>query len=230
MRSTSAPPSVHRSAAAFLKGAAGSTALAAGLEASWPPPRRLRPDLGGAPAPVGGLHPGGRRRAERLFTEYSAQNKVKVTLETISANDLQARITAAIQSGSGPDIILMLHNWPPLYAGGLADVSDLCEWKGRTRAATTRTRRPGPQRQRWLALPYSTGGSLIAYRRSWFAEVGANKPPTTLEYGRSGRSKRRASRSGRRSATPSGTRRRGPTRSCGPSAGPRPTRAARRSC
>ena len=47
------------------------------------------------------------------------------------------------------------------------------EWKAPTRAATTRTRRP-PRRsaRRWMALPYSTGAPLIAYRKSWFAEAG----------------------------------------------------------
>src|SRR6266850_1702520 len=34
---------------------------------------------------------------------------------------------------------------------------------------------------RWLALPYFTGAPLIAYRKSWFADVGANQPPKTLE-------------------------------------------------
>src|SRR5215475_13829750 len=73
--------------------------------------------------------PEGDAEVRRQVAEYSKQAKVEVTFETINANDLQARITAAIQSGSGADIIMMLHNWPHLYAGGLADVSDLCEWK-----------------------------------------------------------------------------------------------------
>src|SRR4029453_16331454 len=38
----------------------------------------------------------------------------EVQLEFINANDLQPRITAAIQSGSGADIIQMLWNWPQL--------------------------------------------------------------------------------------------------------------------
>jgi extracellular solute-binding protein len=57
----------------------------------------------------------------RLYAEYSEQSKVTVTLETINGNDLQARITAVIQSGSGPDVIMMLHNWPRLYQNGLAE-------------------------------------------------------------------------------------------------------------
>ena len=35
---------------------------------------------------------------------------IKLTLETINANDIQARITSAIQSGSGADIILVVNH------------------------------------------------------------------------------------------------------------------------
>ena len=45
----------------------------------------------------------------------------EVQFEFINANDLQPRITASIQSQSGPDIIHMLHNWPHLYENGLLD-------------------------------------------------------------------------------------------------------------
>ena len=55
----------------------------------------------------------------------------EVQFEFINGNDLQPRITAAIQSSSGPDVIMMLHNWPHLYANSLADVSDLAEWQGK---------------------------------------------------------------------------------------------------
>ena len=57
---------------------------------------------------------------------------IKLTLETINANDIQARITSAIQSGSGADIILVVNNWPQLYAGSVVDVSDVAEEIGNT--------------------------------------------------------------------------------------------------
>ena len=40
---------------------------------------------------------------------------IKLNIETINANDIQARVTSAIQSGSGPDIICALNNWGQLY-------------------------------------------------------------------------------------------------------------------
>ncbi len=56
---------------------------------------------------------------KRQAGEASKALGAEVQFEFINANDLQPRITAAIQSRSGPDIIHMLHNWPHLYENGL---------------------------------------------------------------------------------------------------------------
>ena len=126
--------------------------------------------------------PEGDVELRRQIAEYNQQTRVEVTLETINANDLQARITAAIQSGSGPDVILMLHNWPHLYQSALADVSDLCEWKARDQGGYyPESEAAAREGNRWLALPYEIVGGLITYRKSWFAEVGALEPPKTLD-------------------------------------------------
>src|SRR5215472_8609301 len=37
---------------------------------------------------------------------------IKLNIESINANDIQARITSAVQSGTGADIILVVNNWP----------------------------------------------------------------------------------------------------------------------
>src|SRR5262245_25025296 len=51
----------------------------------------------------------------------------KLTIETINANDIQARITSGIQSGTGADIVCVLNNWGQLYGESLLDVSDVAE-------------------------------------------------------------------------------------------------------
>ncbi len=132
--------------------------------------------------------PEGDVELRRQLAEYARQTRVEVTLETINLNDIQPRITAAVQSGTGADIIVMAWNWPHLYQAALADVSDLCEWKAKDQGGfypqvelATRAGR------RWLALPYGMLLGLIAYRKSWFAEVGTTGPPRTLdEYRRLG--------------------------------------------
>src|SRR2546425_12110906 len=64
---------------------------------------------------------------KRQAPEASKALGAEVQFEFINANDLQPRITAGIQSGSGADIFQMLYNWPQLYANGLVDVSHVAE-------------------------------------------------------------------------------------------------------
>ena len=68
---------------------------------------------------------------EKIVPEGQKALGIKIQFETINANDIQARVTSSIQSGSGPDIIMALNNWPQLYATSLADVSDVAEEIGK---------------------------------------------------------------------------------------------------
>jgi multiple sugar transport system substrate-binding protein len=126
--------------------------------------------------------PEGDVELKRQTAEASKLFGAEITIEHINANDLQARVTASIQSGAGPDVIEMLHNWPHLYASSLADVSDLAESKGKDQGgyyeeAEAATR----EGKRWLALPYNIVGVQFAYRKSWFDEVGQPAWPKTYE-------------------------------------------------
>ena len=56
---------------------------------------------------------------------------IKLNVETIEGNGIQPRITSAIQSGTGPDIIMAINNWPQLYGDSVADVSDVAEEIGK---------------------------------------------------------------------------------------------------
>src|SRR3989441_6925656 len=117
--------------------------------------------------------------------EASKALGAEVVLETINANDLQPRITAAIQSGSGADIFIMLYNWAQLYGSQLVDVSDL---------ATSLARSEGgfydvwPSSAHvaglWLAVPHSIIGNAVAYRRSWLRGAGGPQEPQNPGEGR----------------------------------------------
>ena len=104
---------------------------------------------------------------KRQAPEASKALGAEVVFEFINANDLQPRITAAIQSGSGADIIQMLVNWPHLYANSLVDVSDVAEPIGKAQGGYydvfNSTAKVGGK---WLAVPHGTGGNAVAYRRS----------------------------------------------------------------
>src|SRR5262249_32271760 len=102
---------------------------------------------------------------QQLLPEAGKALGVEVQLETINANDLQPRITAAIQSGSGADIIMTLHNWPHLYKSATVDVTDVAEGiakdQGGFYGQSEQAVKDGKQ---FLAVPWGISGLLIAYR------------------------------------------------------------------
>ncbi len=106
----------------------------------------------------------------------------KINLETIGLNDLQARATAAIQSKAGPDIIMAFNNHPHLYAESVADVSSVTEEIGAKQGGYyDMCKGNAHDGKRWLAVPYCVVAGLIAYRKSWFDEVGATSFPKTWD-------------------------------------------------
>ena len=84
----------------------------------------------------------------------------------INANDIQARVTSAVQSGSGPDIILVVNNWPQLYADSVADVSDLAEEIGKAQGGFYDVSRVvASDGKKWIAMPWTVGGGLLTNRK-----------------------------------------------------------------
>jgi multiple sugar transport system substrate-binding protein len=107
---------------------------------------------------------------------------IALTVETVNANDLRARIETAIRAGAGPDIVNMLNNWPHLYAGSLAAVDDVAEPLGKAQGGFYETARSAAHDgARWLAVPFNIVGIEIAYRKSWFDEIGYTEFPQTWE-------------------------------------------------
>jgi multiple sugar transport system substrate-binding protein len=122
---------------------------------------------------------------KRQMPEASKALGAEVTLETINANDLQARITAAVQSGSGPDIFLMQYNWPQLYQNALVDISDVANEVSKAEGGFYEIYPPSCNvNGKWLAVPHSIIGNAVAYRKSWFKEAGASQYPKTWDEAR----------------------------------------------
>jgi ABC-type glycerol-3-phosphate transport system substrate-binding protein len=107
---------------------------------------------------------------------------IKLRLETINANDIQARVTSSIQSGNGPDIIMSIGNWTQLYATSLADVSEVAEEIGKAQGGYYDICKTVATYQgKWIGVPWAVGGGLVAYRKSWLEEVGYPKFPVTWD-------------------------------------------------
>jgi multiple sugar transport system substrate-binding protein len=170
----------------FIKvgGAAGVAAAAGGLEGILA--------AGRAPAYAQGtkLHivrwndfiPEADVELKRQAPEAGKALGAEVTFEFINANDLQARITAAIQSGAGADIFMFQYNWAQLYASAVVDVSDVAEPIAKAEGGFYDIYTPSAKvGGKWLAVPHSIIGNAVAYRRSWLKEVGATEFPKTWD-------------------------------------------------
>ncbi|HXC28159.1 MAG TPA: extracellular solute-binding protein [Stellaceae bacterium] len=109
---------------------------------------------------------------------------INLEVETINGDGVQARITSAIQSKTGPDIMMAASNWAQLYADSLADVSDLAEAIGKAQGGYFLTSKDvANDGKRWIAMPFTILGAMLVNRTSWFADEGVtpDKFPKTWE-------------------------------------------------
>src|SRR5881394_616151 len=109
---------------------------------------------------------------------------LKINLEGVDGLTIQARVTSAVSSGSGPDVISAINNWAQLYADSVVDVSDVAEEIGKAQGGYYETAKAiAYDGKKWLAVPNTIVGLQIANRASWWKEIGydAEKYPATWE-------------------------------------------------
>ena len=119
---------------------------------------------------------------EKLGPDAEKALGIKLNFETVNGNDLQPRITSGIQSGAGPDLIMLFNNHPHLYFNSLVDLSDVAEEVGKEQGGYYGVSEGNCKAGgKWVAMPMCIVGALNAYRKSWFAEQGASKFPETWD-------------------------------------------------
>jgi multiple sugar transport system substrate-binding protein len=124
-----------------------------------------------------------------ILPEAMKQLGMKINLETVNGNDLQPRVTSAIQSGTGPDVFMLFNNHPHLYAASAVDISDVAEAIGKAQGGYYKLCRSNTNDgKKFMSVPWAIIGGMIAYRKSWFEEVGYGKfPATWQEYHEAGK-------------------------------------------
>jgi multiple sugar transport system substrate-binding protein len=174
----------------FLKASGGAAMAAAGLEGA------LAARCAPARAQGASLHflqwshfiPAADQLFEAQAREFGKQAGAEIKIERINQNDIQARVTAAIQSGAGPDIIIIANNHPHLYENSLVDVSDVAEEIGGKQGgwydyAKVNVFAGG----RWIGVPQFIISWAVTYREDWFKEAGLEYPKTWDDFRKVGR-------------------------------------------
>jgi multiple sugar transport system substrate-binding protein len=117
-----------------------------------------------------------------MVQECKKATGINLKVETVNANDLQSRITSAVQSGSGADLIMAIGNWPQLYAESLADTSDVAEEIGKAQGGYYAVAHDvATVKGKWIGVPWAVGGGLVTWRKSWFEEIGYKEFPKTWD-------------------------------------------------
>ena len=119
---------------------------------------------------------------QKLLPEAEKSLGIKVNYETVNGNDLQPRITAGIQSGAGPDILMLFNNHPHLYKASLVDLTDVAEDVSKAQGAYYKVAVGNcSSGGKYFSMPMAMIGAMNAYRKSLFAEVGFNEFPKTWD-------------------------------------------------
>src|SRR5438477_12784515 len=94
---------------------------------------------------------------------------IKINLEGVDGLTIQARVTSAVSSGSGPDIISAINNWAQLYAESVVDVSDVAEEIGKAQGGFYDVAKAiAYDGKKWLAVPTTVVVLQIVNRASWW--------------------------------------------------------------
>src|SRR6195256_2939175 len=119
---------------------------------------------------------------KEMMPEAEKALGVKMNRETVNGNDLQPRVTAAIQSGAGPDLIMAFNNQTYLYGASVVDMSDLAEDLGKKEDGLYKYARSiCSDGKMFFSMPWAVIGGMVAYRKSWLDDVGATTFPDTWE-------------------------------------------------
>ena len=117
--------------------------------------------------------------------EFGKMEGIKVRVEHINANGMNARATAAVESNTGPDILRLLNNQPHLYSAGLINHDKLVAELGGDNIwgfLRDSTQVDGVYR----GVPAFATGGAWAYRTDIFEKAGIRPPNTWDEFMRDG--------------------------------------------
>ncbi len=109
--------------------------------------------------------------------DWGTQNGVTVTTDYINWPDIQARIAASVEGGSGPDVIELRETWPFLYYENLVPMDDVAmavsdEVGGYYDWVTNTVQVDG----KWYSVPVGASSGAYAYRISLLEEAGVTDP------------------------------------------------------
>ena len=105
--------------------------------------------------------------------DWGSQNNFEVQTDFVNWPDIQAKISAAVESGAGPDVVELRETWPYLYYEQMVDLNAMAEKIGEAGGgfydwATNTAAVDG----NYYSIPVGTSSIAMAYRISHLEAAG----------------------------------------------------------
>lgn len=117
---------------------------------------------------------------KQLAEEFGKQVGVKMRMEFISLNDVLPRAIAAVESRTGPDLILLQWNQGYLFGKSFEDVGDVVEAVGGNKIYLF-NRQAADVNGVYRGVPQYNVGSAMVYNKDMWDEAGISEFPDTYE-------------------------------------------------
>src|SRR5438105_12418060 len=110
---------------------------------------------------------------KRQAAEFNSKYGTQVTIQTVTGDQLQPKTAAAVEAGSGPDIIQMQYGWPHLYDTACLDVTDVVNILKKKLGAVNQVNDAFCKvNGKYLAVPYCQVPNAWTYRTDLCQQAG----------------------------------------------------------
>jgi multiple sugar transport system substrate-binding protein len=130
-------------------------------------------------------NPGQDVPTQAQVQDWAKQNNVDVDIQVITLGNLQAKVTPTMESGSGPDVMVLQGYGPRLYSDSLLDVSDVAkEIDQKNGGFFDIAKDVGNIDGQWKAIPAYFYMHQVLYRKDVLEKVGEKAPQTWEDFAR----------------------------------------------
>lgn len=116
---------------------------------------------------------------QTVLDDFGKQNSIDVRLDTVSLNDVPSKMAAAVQSQSGPDVMLLMNYSTALYANQMISLDDVI---GNIEQNYSEFLPIGQEASQidgtWRSVPWFFTPAPANYRADYFTQAGVTPPDT----------------------------------------------------
>lgn len=113
------------------------------------------------------------------LTDFGKLNNIDVRLDTVSLNDVPSKMAAAVQSQSGPDVMLLMNYSTALYADQMVSLDDVVSQIEQNYSDFLPIGQEASEiAGTWKSVPWFYTPAPANYRTDYFKQAGVNPPDT----------------------------------------------------